>query len=123
MKLNLKRIENCDGFEYYFDGECYTLEYTSLDSTNSIVGLAKCYEDGTSIYISQMEILFTHQSNGLGRIFVDLLKEHFDGFDELYGIATISSYLFWEAMGCKWCNSDRFEPELEDNNVFSIKLK
>lgn len=118
MKLEFKEINNCNGFEYYFDGMCYTLE-----TSNKIIGLAKCYEDGTSVYISQIEILSEYQANGYGRIFFNLLKDKFSDFEEFYGIATVSSYLFWEAMGCEWTNSDKFEIYLEDENDFSIKLK
>ena len=118
MKLNFKEINNCDGFEYYFDGMCYVLELHG-----ETIGLAKCYEDGTSVYISQIEILQEYQANGYGRVFFDLLKERFSDFEEFYGIATVSSYLFWEAMGCKWTNSDKFELDLEDENDFSIMLK
>lgn len=115
--LNYEQIDNCDEFEYYFDGECYVLK-----ENDNIVGLAKCYEDGNSIYISQIEVKSDYQGCGYGAKFVNLLKERFYKYEEIYGIATISSYLFWEAMGCVWCNSDKFEKELEDENEFSIKL-
>lgn len=118
MFIVKEKINDCDGFEYYFDGECYVLK----DTNNNKIGLAKCYEDGKSIYISQIEILSHYQNNGFGEIFINLLKETFKDYEELYGIATISSYLFWEAMGCNWCNDDKFNFELEDENEFSIKL-
>lgn len=117
MYLSYEQIENCDEFEYYFDGLCYALK-----RENEIIGLAKCYEDGSSIYISQIEIKSNYQDFGYGTHFVNLLKNKFKGYEEFYGIATISSYLFWEAMGCTWCNSNKFEKELEDENEFSIKL-
>lgn len=117
MFLTFKEVNNCDDFEYYFNGECYVLQ-----EGDNILGLAKCYEDGKSIYLSQIEVLYSYQGIGIGTKFVDLLKKEFKDFEEIYGIATISSYLFWESIGCTWCNSDKFQLELGDENEFSIKL-
>ena len=116
MVLNYEEINNCDGFLYYFNGKCYTLK-----KDNIIIGLAKCIEDGTSIYISQIEIITQYQGLGYGKIFFNLLKEYFFNAEEFYGIATEDSYEFWEAMGCSWSYSDGFDISL-DENEFSIKL-